>query len=195
MFLRVHPWSVQLLTEAAAYHLYNPGAYIGLLADQEALRRALRRPDAGWNNQGYRPNAVYIPRAWINAFEWSRGYEGNKGDLLVHFSGLKEADRWQHMADWLDIVGRHPGEWEASPEDTGLAANATLYWETVQAATQAVRVMENKVAGMPGTTWAELEEKVKWTNATKELQTVLWEHADDVELLRATARDLVTGGL
>lgn len=195
MFLRVHPWSVSLLTAASAYPANHGDSNLGQIADQEAMRRVLGWSDGGWSDQGYHDGTVYVPRSWINAYGADRSYEGTKGDFLVHFAELDQDERREHMEDWLNILAKHGKEWEMPLEETGLRGNASEYWEQVQATKQAVRVMETKLAGMPNGTAEEIHDKERFGNQTTELKTTLWEHSDDVEQMRAATHNLVEGDL
>jgi hypothetical protein len=65
----------------------------------------------------YKEGVTYLPRTWMNTYEWAYDYEGTKGNFLVHIPGLGE-QRSVHTSKWLDIVERTPEEWEVPVSET-----------------------------------------------------------------------------
>ncbi|CAG8947378.1 unnamed protein product [Penicillium salamii] len=176
MFLHVHPWTINLLTETMAYPLYLPGIDLGRSADQEGMKRVLNKTTGGPNGRGYADGVVYLPRPWINAYEWDWAYEGRRGDLLVHFPGLEER-RWPHMAKWLDIVEMTPHEWDLPLEETGYPDRTATYWSLFRSARNRIESVEKKIhAGesMPART----------VEAVGILRKVLREESDNMDLIR-----------
>ncbi|CAG8366382.1 unnamed protein product [Penicillium salamii] len=176
MFLHVHPWTINLLTETMAYPLYLPGIDLGRSADQEGMKRVLNKTTGGPNGRGYADGVVYLPRPWINAYEWDWAYEGRRGDLLVHFPGLEER-RWPHMAKWLDIVEMTPHEWDLPLEETGYPDRTVTYWSLFRSARNSIESVEKKIhAGesMPART----------VEAVEILRKVLREKSDNMDLIR-----------
>lgn len=182
MFLRVHPWTATMLTESLGYPLFRPEVDLGRSADQESMALVLKKDTGGPDGNGYKQGMVYIPRPLINTYEFHHGYEGNKGNLLVHFPGL-EAERWSHMAKWLDIVEATPGAWERPLEETDYLAKTNTFWEQVRAATRAVADLEEKAKKMPSGTPAEVKALDARKNAVAGLKKALYENADDSDEL------------
>lgn len=77
--------------------------------------------------------------------------------------------------------------------ETGHAANAAVFWEVVRAATETVRWMEGKMAGMSNSMESGRAEG-EAGECDEGVEVVLWEHADDVGLL-ATAQNVVEAEL
>lgn len=119
-FLRVHEWSVRMMAKALAYPMFRPDVQLGCSADQFAMELVLNETDFG-------RSVLYQPRSWYNAYEFHHGYEGEKGDLLVHFPGLED-DRWQHMQKWLDTVeGLQARHWTVALAYTKYPAQLDRY--------------------------------------------------------------------
>lgn len=154
---------------------------LGRSADRDAMERVLGRTQGGPRGQGYRNGVVFIPRTWINAYEWHHAYEGSRGDMLVHFPGLEEA-RWKHMADWLDVIEAEPEKWECPLEDT-------IYWNVTREFWQeyvtAFRLIED-TESLDDT--EELNYNAK--QAVRGLRTSLELEADDVEKVRKARQEL-----
>jgi hypothetical protein len=70
---------------------------------------------------------AWIPRTWINTFEWEHGFEGEPGSFMVHFAGLAET-RLAHMAAWLDELQRNQAKWEMPVEETPLRDAIPEFW-------------------------------------------------------------------
>ena len=105
-FLRANQCSVALTTKVLGFPIFRPGIGLGFSADQQAMALVLYEPQS-------QSHALWEPRLWYNTYQRSTGYEGKRGDLLVHFPGLE--DRWTHVSMWLNFMG-HPKatEWQAS---------------------------------------------------------------------------------
>jgi len=176
MFLHVHPWSISFLTETMGYPLYLPEIDLGRSADQEGMRRILNKTTGGPNGQGYADGVAYLPRPWINTYEWDFAYEGKKGDLLVHFPGLEER-RWPHMAKWLDIVEMKPHEWELPLEETGYLNRTAMYWSQLRSAKDSVKLVEKRVQSGETVSWNTKE-------AAAALKKALREESDNMELVQ-----------
>jgi len=140
-FLRVHPWSAAFLMQTIAFPLYRPDVDLGRSADQEAMLRIVNMTVGGHNNEGFANQVVYIPRKWINTYEWHHAYEGVKGDMLVHMPGL-EVERWRHMADWLDAIESKPQEWEVPLETTDYWNRSKAFWMTHRRANRLCESLE-----------------------------------------------------
>ena len=130
-FLRVHEWSVRMLVKTTGFPLFRPEIDLGRSADQQAMAIL-------FNETGFRENVLFQPRIWYNTYEFSGGYEGEKGRLLVHFPGL-EQERWAHMEKWLGIVADTPEEWEADLADTMYPAEIETFWSELGSAREMLR--------------------------------------------------------
>lgn len=148
MFLRVHPWTVAFLTETSAYPLCRPEEDLGAYYDQEAMSRLLRRTDGPPTGQGYADQAVYMPRLWINPYETIHGFEGEKGDILVHFPGLFQY-REERMEKWFSELERHQEDWEVPLEETKYQDRTTTFWNSIREARNAFKAALEAVAQEP----------------------------------------------
>jgi len=109
---------------------------LGRSADQEAMARVLRKEHGGPKGQGYRDGVAFVPRKWINTYEWIHAFEGSRGDMLVHFPGLEEA-RWEHMSKWLETVETAPEEWERPLKETIYQNITGQFWQDYNSALDA----------------------------------------------------------
>ncbi|KAL6229312.1 hypothetical protein BDW75DRAFT_235307 [Aspergillus navahoensis] len=133
-FLRVHEWSVRFLIETLAYPIYNPRVDLDEQVDQNAMAKVL-------NQSSYREGVTYLPRTWINTYEWAHAYEGGRGNMLVHFPGLGEK-RWKHMEAWLDVVEKGVGGWEVPVHETWYVEEGRRFWERIQEARRVLGAYE-----------------------------------------------------
>ncbi|KAI9375783.1 cytochrome P450 [Aspergillus egyptiacus] len=182
-FLRVHPWSVKLLIETIAYPSYHPEVDLDVQVDQAAMERVLNGSSSGLSE-----NKLYIPRTWINTYEWAHAYEGERGNLLVHFPGLGEL-RWEHMRRWLDVVERQgegagegagEGGWEVDVAETGYLRETREFWERVETARGMIREYE----GLKEKGSMSLLMSREVETAVGELRRTLYDRSDDGELLQ-----------
>lgn len=120
-YLKVDPRSVDLLSQIIAYQLYHPEEDLGWFGEQRAMEIVLRATEAE------KSGIAWIPRTWINAYEFEHGFEGEPGHFLVHFAGLAET-RLTHMANWLDELRRDQEKWEVAVEDTFYARGIPEFW-------------------------------------------------------------------
>ncbi|KAK3187349.1 hypothetical protein K4F52_003981 [Lecanicillium sp. MT-2017a] len=84
IFLRIHRWTANMLIETLGNPLFHPEIDLGWSADQTSMAHVLAKEDGGPDGTGYKRHAIYLPRAWFNAYQHSDGFDGSKGDLLVH---------------------------------------------------------------------------------------------------------------
>jgi hypothetical protein len=80
---------------------------------------------------GY-PGIVWMPRTWFNAYELETGFEGEAGNMLVHFAGLAET-RLSHMSKWLDELEQSPAKWEIPLRQTFYENAISEYWSEFSA--------------------------------------------------------------
>lgn len=186
VFFHVHPWTVSMLVEALAHPLYLPEIDLGRSADQEAMARIMAKTWNGPEGRGYADGMAYLPRPWINTYEWHHAYEGKKGDLLVHFPGLED-DRWPHMANWLDIVEKTPLEWEVPLDNTKYPDLTRQYWDKFRAARDLVNSVQEDIWLSPvGTVTSARQE------AVNNLRLALQQNADEPEYLQQRVDELKT---
>ena len=133
-FLRVHPCSIALTTKVIGFPIFKPEIDLGFSADQQAMALVLREPE-------FQSHTVWQPRLWYNSYQQSTGFEGKKGDLLVHFPGLE--DRWTQMSMWLNFVS-HPkaAEWQASLDQTAYLADVDRFWSLLRRTNTTLNMVE-----------------------------------------------------
>jgi hypothetical protein len=185
-FLHVHPWTVSMLVEALAHPLYRPEIDLGRSADQEAMARLAQKTTGGPDGQGYKEGVVYLPRPWINTYEWLHAYEGKKGDMLVHFPGLEEA-RWSHMEKWLDIVEQTPLEWEVPLDQTDYPNKTTVFWTQFRIARDTANRVEKDLQSAAA---ASENTGTARSAAVARLRNALQEDADDLDLVQQRLEEL-----
>ncbi|CEL03104.1 hypothetical protein ASPCAL04261 [Aspergillus calidoustus] len=185
-FLRVHPWAINLLAETLAFPAYNPSIDLDIQVDQSAMERVL-------NGSRYRDHVTYLPRTWINAYEWAHAYEGEHGNYLVHFPGLGK-QRWPHMERWLDIIERTPERWEVPVDQTGYLVDTEAFWYRVGKAKGIIdeyakvkAEAARKGASPLSTSSREREEGME--KAVEELRKVLREAPFEAQLLQQRIED------
>lgn len=136
-FIRVHEWSVALLSAAMSYPTLNPNVPL-FWPDQSALSNLLDE------NEFFSRSVVYCPLRWFNAY--MRSSDGSKpnpdspshlqvhpGDLLVHFPGTPRDHLIQTLSPYLEIAESHRAEWEPPLEQTGYIEETSQFWEKLKA--------------------------------------------------------------
>ncbi|KAI9668586.1 MAG: hypothetical protein M1831_001025 [Alyxoria varia] len=121
-FLRVCPWSIRMLSKAIALPMFTD-LDLGFSVDQTAM--ALVMNETEFHAQG---ETLFQPREWYNLYQFKDHWEGDVGDLLVHFPGL-EADRWGWMESWLDQVERYPERLDVPLEKTKYPKEVDKFWD------------------------------------------------------------------
>lgn len=183
-YLRVHPWSIAMLIDAMAMPLYRPDIKLGRSADQEAMRRTLNKTVGGPYNKGFKSAQMYVPRLWINTYEFSKGsvgrFEGQKGDMLVHFPGMEETKRLKLMTEWLDIVERDGNEWEVPIEQTKYWNETRQFWDRFRDAQKLVADFKRN----------DTVPNISLEDATHRLQLVLQEQAENKTAIEAAMLDV-----
>lgn len=127
-FLRVSPASVDLLTQILDYPLAHPDEDLGWFGEQRAMELVIQAVEAQSKAQGSSSGIAWIPRLWVNAFEWEHGYEGEPGHFMVHFAGLAET-RLRHMQNWLNELQQNQAKWEIPLEKTFYAEAVPKFWD------------------------------------------------------------------
>ncbi|KAL2373302.1 hypothetical protein RJ035_002056 [Blastomyces gilchristii] len=133
--IRVHPWSVQLLTATTAYPIYNPNVELRWF-DQSAMGNLIKE------NDYFRRSTVYCPLRWFNAYMRApNGLDLNPdspshlqvhpGDLLVHFPGTPKEKLDETLGPYMAIAESHRAEWEQPLENTGYIKETESFWEGI----------------------------------------------------------------
>lgn len=127
-YLRVHPSSLDLLTQIAAYPLAHPDEDLGWFGEQAAMARVIEAEEAKFSHATSSSGIVWVPRSWFNHYEFEHGFEGEPGSFLVHFAGLAET-RLSHMADWLNELQQNQGKWEIELGKTEYKDAIPRFWD------------------------------------------------------------------
>lgn len=133
----------------------------------------------GPNNAGFKSASMYLPRTWINTYEFSNGFEGKKGDLLVHFPGL-EKKRWKLMTEWLDIVECKGNEWAVPFEETHFWNDTRQFWNRFRDAKKLVADFVRN----------DTNPNISLEKATQRLELALQEQADNKTAIEAYMLDV-----
>lgn len=136
--LRVHPWSVELLSAAIAYYPITSREHQpdGSTSDQSVLGYILDE------NEYFSRSVDYCPLRWFNAYtshpngeidlDSPEHRQVHPGDLLVHFTGTPRESLSRTMKPYLEIAESHGLEWELPVERTGFAKETRAFWNSVR---------------------------------------------------------------
>lgn len=133
-YLKVHPSSLDLLTKTISYPLAHPEDDLGWFGEQGAMAKVIKSIEAEYPDPTKPSGIAWIPRTWINSYEWEHGFEGEPGSFMVHFAGLG-ATILAHTAAWLDKLQRNQGKWEIPVENTPLKDDIPEFWREYAAKT------------------------------------------------------------
>lgn len=122
--VRVHPWSVELLTTILTYPIYRPDEELPL-RDQTAMAEVLKMPR-------FSRHTAIVPMKWFNGYhrvinETADHMLAHPGDLLVHLAGVP--DRFAVMEHWLQKVDDHSLEYEIPYAQTAYKQEIRKFWE------------------------------------------------------------------
>ncbi len=159
-FLRVHQKTVDILIKTLGYPIYNPKVALGVQVDQTAMEKVLSQP-------ALKNSVMYLPRTWINTYEWAHAYEGERGNFLVHFPGLGD-QRWAHMDKWLDIVEQTPEAWVVPVNETWYLDDSSAFWDRVLTAKKIIWEHEKALAATKG--------PVPMSSRNTLMERDVWEH-------------------
>jgi hypothetical protein len=126
-YLKVHPSSVDLLTKTINYPLVHPENDLGWFGEQGAMAKVIESIENEHRDPSNPFGIVWIPRTWINNYEWEHGFEGGPGSFMVHFAGLG-ATRLAHMQAWLDELQGNQAKWEIPLENLPLKDDIAKFW-------------------------------------------------------------------
>lgn len=126
---RVHPWSVQMLSETLALRQLRPEVTFDHF-DQGALWWVMEKEE-------YAQHVIYQPHDWWNSFGLAR--EPHDTDAFtLHFAGVdccgQPEPKGMVMERWLDIVETRPQEYAVELEKTRLPKEVKDYWAILRAA-------------------------------------------------------------
>ncbi|KAL4873559.1 hypothetical protein BDV12DRAFT_80716 [Aspergillus spectabilis] len=135
--IRVHPWSIELLSAAIGYPFTNPDATL-FWAEQSALVRLFHE------REYFSRSVVYAPLRWFNAYMRAPDGENlNKdspeelqvhpGDLLVHFPGTPSDHFNETLSPYLAIAEAHRPDWELPVEATVYPLETAEFWRKYSA--------------------------------------------------------------
>ena len=129
-FLKVCPWSVQMLAKSIGYPMFRHDIDLGWSVDQTAMALTLNENEFHQTGE-----SVIQPRTWYNIFHFHEeiGTEWAEGDLLVHFPGLDD-DRWNLMEKWLNKVERSPDTLVVEIEKTRYPKEVNEFWSMLRKA-------------------------------------------------------------
>ncbi|KAL2840618.1 hypothetical protein BJX68DRAFT_271567 [Aspergillus pseudodeflectus] len=140
--IRVHPWSVELLTAAISYPIVHPDIPL-YWPDQSAMNKLFQE------NEYFARSVLYCPLRWFNAYMRSPDgetlnpdsppqYQVHPGYLLVHFPGTPAEHLEQTLVPYLDIAEAHRAEWEVPLEETQYTREIEDFWKKQIPAVQEV---------------------------------------------------------
>ncbi|KAL4991441.1 hypothetical protein BDW68DRAFT_151962 [Aspergillus falconensis] len=135
--VRVHPWSIELLSAAIGYPFTSPDKDL-YWAEQSALVRLFEE------HEYFSRSVVYVPLRWFNAYMRAPDGESlNKdspeelqvhpGDLLVHFPGTPKEHFNETLSPYLAIAEAHRPDWELPVEETVYLVETVEFWKKYSA--------------------------------------------------------------
>jgi hypothetical protein len=138
LMLRVHPWTVQLLSRTMTYKHYHPEeAYV--FEEQTILARLTE------NEEQFRRSSLYMPRPWFNAYFYGM-HEVKPGMLLSHFA---HPDFKWHMYEWLKIAYEEDGSdnptYQKPVSDTEYPAEIKRFWAAKRRADRVIKGFERNI--------------------------------------------------
>jgi hypothetical protein len=181
-FIRVHEWSLEILTKSIAFPMYRPDVDLGFHPDQSVMEAVL-------NETEFRSGVIYQPRNWINTYEFVNGYEGKKGDMLVHFPGMED-QRWKHMADWLDVVETQPQQWAVDLAETDYPTKVSEYWAELRRARSMLQQAKLKIDGVEMQDQYEESGKQSFGRVLAQLQFAIESEADRPGAVKTAMEEL-----
>ena len=178
-FLRVDQRSVALTTKVLGFPIFRPEVDLGFSADQQAMALVLQEPQ-------FLRHTVWQPRLWYNTYQRSSGYEGKRGNLLVHFPGLE--DRWTQMSTWLNLVS-HPKvvEWHAPLGQTTYPADVDRFWSLLRRINTTLEMIEDVREQKDDTGGAAAK-------AAEDLESIAAQNADSLDTME-TATEAIRAAM
>lgn len=198
-FLKVHPWSLELLSAVIAYRTFRPDTELQY-RDQSALADVLKEKQ-------FKRNFILLPQRWFNAYwaeladDSTRSFHIRRGDLLVHFPGHPQRD--EAMQPFLDRAEQHMPEWELDLVSTTYGGEIKEFWAQHHQILEKERAESQKVAQESEEFLSKIEDQLahhraefttedleKMFNKMRALKTTLTERRDDKEALQHASDEL-----
>ncbi|KAJ6262656.1 hypothetical protein Dda_3468 [Drechslerella dactyloides] len=130
-FIRVHQWSVLLLTASMAYKTFNP-EFSHVSEDQAALDNIIQR-------DAWKANVTHVPQRWFNSYhnfgingdippEWHwYNHYFEPGYLLVHFPGTGP-HRTNLINEYVQLKAEKLQLYEVPLSRTNLTEDIAKFW-------------------------------------------------------------------
>jgi galactosyl transferase GMA12/MNN10 family len=138
LILRVHPWTVQLLTRTMTYKHYHPDE--SYVFEEQTILARLTEEDPEFHRE-----ALYMPRPWFNAYFYGM-HEVKPGMLLSHFA---HPDFKWHMYEWLKVAYEEDGSdnpvYQKPLEETEYPEEIKKFWNTKRRADRVIKGFERNV--------------------------------------------------
>ena len=198
-FIKVNPWSVELLSAVIAYTTFRPETQLRF-RDQSALEELLKE-------RAFKKNFSLVPQRWFNAYQSeiddrrTLSFQVEHGDFLVHFPGVP--NRQEQMKRYLDKSEHHLPEWELDLASTNYTAEIKSYWDEQIDLLQKERARADQVVDEANDLMKDLGEQTKthWNDMTSgdretilaaidDFRKTLDENTEDEEILEIALKDL-----
>jgi len=198
-FLKVHPWSVALLSAVIAYPIFRPDQKLKY-RDQSALEALVK-------DRKFGRNSAILPQRWFNAYQAERDgsrtlpFQFMPGDLLVHFPGVP--DRGASMKHYIDLAEHHSPAWEISLESTNYLNETKEFWAEQQRALTKRRRKAERFAAEAREGLTTTQDQLKLHGGTldsgeleqveqhvRQLQDALEDNRDDLEAVKSAYENL-----
>lgn len=198
-FLKVHPWSVELLSAVIAYPTFR--------SDQKLEYRDQSAFEALVEDKKFRRNLAVLPQRWFNAYQVERDgsrtlpFQFMPGDLLVHFPGVPDRDA--RMKHYLDRAEHQSSTWEIPLESTKYLNETKGFWAEQQRALAEQRSKAERFAAeaREGLTTTQDQLKVhggvldsgeleRVEQHVMQLKNVLEDNRDDLEAVKSAYENL-----
>jgi hypothetical protein len=144
----VHQRSISMLVRVLGFPVFKPEVDLGLNADQTAMGLV-------FNESEFARHVMYQPGAWFNTYHNREGWEGEAGDILVHFPGLDEMRSPKMQSWWATINDPVLSKQYIVPlAKTTYRARIARFWETMREGRAMIRMVEDYVdahLGSPST--------------------------------------------
>lgn len=131
-FLRVHEWSIGLLTQTITLLRLRPELKdeerFGNNKDQESMKWLLEQPE-------FTGHIIYAPYHWFNSFHpftWQYGEDRFIGDLLIHWAGESPDNRPKAMEEWFEKLEKEPEKHNVPLEKSYHHASIEAFWNRLR---------------------------------------------------------------